>query len=95
MKVVQVYEESHGFLCTAASMKAAFQYLVNHGWLTPSFDLYDEATGAWYTLAHLFEVKEIEPTKENIVEWAMEYADDAAFWEGSFTFFHDDVYEEE
>ena len=90
MKVITIHEENHGFIGTATTMKAAFRFLIEEGWLTPAFDLYDEATGAWYTLADVFESKGIEPTKQNILAWAMEYADDAMFWDGAF-YFHEDV----
>ena len=90
MKVITIHEENHGFIGTATTMKAAFRFLIEHDWLTPAFDLYDEATGAWYTLADVFESKGIEPTKQNILDWAMEFADDAMFWDGAF-YFHEDV----
>ena len=90
MKVITIHEENHGLIGTATTMKAAFRFLIEHDWLTPTFDLYDEATGAWYTLADVFESKGIEPTKQNILAWAMEFADDAMFWDGAF-YFHEDV----
>lgn len=77
MQVIIIHEENHGFIGTATTMKAAFRFLIEHKWLTPEFDLYDEATGVWYTLRSVFRAKGIEPTKENILAWAMEYADDA------------------
>lgn len=95
MQVITIHEENHGFVGVAATMKAAFCFLIEHNWLTPEFDLYDEATGAWYTLRSVFEAKDIEPTKENILAWAMEYADDAAFWDGAFYFSTDTVCESE
>lgn len=95
MQVIAIHEENHGLIGIAASRKAAFQFLINSDWLTPAFDLYDEATGAWYTLADVFESKGIEPTKENILAWAMEYADDAMFWDGTFYFSTDTVCESE
>ena len=94
MKVITIHEEIHGFIGTATTMKAAFRFLIEEDWLTPAFDLYDEATGAWYTLADVFESKGIEPTKKNILDWAMEFADDAMFWDGAF-YFHEDVIHDE
>ena len=95
MKVITIREESHGFIGVATTMKAAFRFLIEHDWLTPEFDLYDEATGAWYTLRSVFEAKDIEPTKENILDWAMEYADDHVFWDGAFYFGTNIVHESE
>ena len=95
MQVIVIHEENHGFIGVASSYKAAFQFLINKNWLTPAFDLYDEATGTWYTLADVFESKGIEPTKENILAWAMEYAEDVMFWDGAFYFCEEEVYEED
>lgn len=95
MQVITIHEENHGFIGTATTMKAAFRFLIEHHWLTPEFDLYDEATGAWYTLRSVFEAKGIEPTKENILDWAMEYADDHAFWDGAFYFQEQNLCDEE
>ena len=72
--VIVIHEENHGFIGVATTMRAAFQFLIKHDWLTIDFDLYDEATGAWYTLGDIFLHKGIEPTKENILAWAMQYA---------------------
>ena len=94
MKIIAIHEENHGMIGVATTMKAAFQFLIRTNWLTPAFDLYDEATGKWYTLADVFEAKGIEPTKENILAWAMEYADDWAMWDGAF-YFHDKYVEDE
>ena len=33
MKIIQITEENHGHIGTAASMKAAYQHLVKRGWL--------------------------------------------------------------
>lgn len=95
MKVIEVHEENHGLICIAVSKKSAFQYLIKHDWITPEYDLYDEATGMWHSLREEFEKKGVEPTKENILEWAMGFADDFMFWDGSFYFYETDVYEEE
>lgn len=95
MQVITIHEENHGFIGTATTMKAAFRFLIEYDWLTPEFDLYDEATGAWYTLRSVFEAKDIEPTKENILAWAMEYADDPRFWDGAFYFNTSVLHEEE
>ena len=94
MKVITIYEENHGYIATATTMKAALQYIIKHDWLTPDFEFIDEATGAWYTLADVFESKGIKPTKQNILAWAMEYAEDAMFWDGAF-YFHEDVIHDE
>ena len=94
MKVIIISEENHGEIGVATTMRAAFQFLIKEDWLTPAFDLYDEATGAWYTLADVFESKGVEPTKKNILAWAMEYADDWRMWDGAF-YFHEDVIHDE
>jgi hypothetical protein len=96
MKVITIYEENHGFIGTATTMKAAFRFLIEHGWLTLKFNFYDEAAGAWCTLRSVFEAKCIEPTKENVVAWAVEkYADNPMFWDGAFYFSTDTVCERE
>ena len=95
MKIIIISEENHGEIGVATTMKAAFQFLIEHGWLTTKYDLCDEATGAWYTLGDVFESKGIEPTKQNILAWAMEYADDWRMWDGAFYFNEDTIYEEE
>ena len=95
MQVITIHEENHGFIGIATTMKAAFQFLIKENWLTPAFDLYDEATDAWYTLADIFESKGIEPTKKNILVWAMEHAEDATLWDGAFYFYKDVVCDEE
>lgn len=95
MKIIIISEENHGEIGVATTMKAAFQFLIEHDWLTTKYDLYDEATGAWYTLGDVFESKGIEPTKQNILAWAMEYADDWRMWDGAFYFNEDTIYEEE
>ena len=95
MKIIIISEENHGEIGVATTMKAAFQFLIEHGWLTTKYDLYDEATGAWYTLGDVFESKDIEPTKQSILAWAMEYADDWRMWDGAFYFNEDTIYEEE
>lgn len=95
MTIITIHEESHGFIGTATTMKAAFHFLIEHDWLTPEFDLYDETTDAWFTVGDVLAAKGIEPTKENILAWAMEYADDAAFWDGAFYFMKVIVHDEE
>lgn len=95
MKVISIHEENHGFIGIATTMRAAFRYLIDHDWLTIKFDLYDEATGAWYTLEDVFKAKDIAPTKTNILEWAMEYADDPMFWDGAFYFHEEWIYSKE
>ena len=95
MKVITIHEENHGLIGTATTMNAAFHFLIEYDWLTPAFDLYDEATGAWCTLADVFESKGIEPTKQNILAWAMEFADDWQMWDGAFYFNEEFVYSEE
>lgn len=95
MKIIIISEENHGDIGVATTKKAAFQFLIEHGWLTTKYDLYDEATGAWYTLGDVFESKGIEPTKQNILAWAMEYADDWHMWDGAFYFHEDTIHEEE
>ena len=93
--VIVIHEENHGFIGVAATMRAAFQFLIKHDWLTIDFDLYDEATAAWYALGDVFLSKGIEPTKENILAWAMQYADDKYMWDGAFYFYEEEVNEEE
>ena len=93
--VIAIHEENHGFIGVATTMRAAFQFLIKHDWLTIGFDLYDERTGTWYTLGEAFLAKDIEPTKENILAWAMQYADDDYMWDGAFYFYEEEISEEE
>ena len=95
MKIIMIHEENHGVIGTATTKKAAFQFLINRGWLNFGYDLYDKSTGDWETLGNLFEREGIEPNKKNLLDWAMKYADDWKMWDGSFYFHEEEISDEE
>lgn len=82
MKVIHIYEENHGHIGTAVSMKAAFQYLVREKWLTfyTEVSLFD----SWVTIGEIFDDNGWHLTNENLVEWAMNR--DEGVWDGMFYF---------
>lgn len=51
MKVIHINEENHGYIGTAVSMKAAFQYLVDAEWITPKTEFY--INGSWVELGKI------------------------------------------
>ena len=53
MKVIRIDEENHGFIGVASSMKAAWQFIVNKGWLGfwDSVYVFDE----WVGIDELFD----------------------------------------
>lgn len=95
MKIIIITEENHGDIGVATTMKAAFQFLIDHDWLTTALCFRDETTGVWSTLGDVLESKGIEPTKQNLLAWAMEYANDWSMWYGVFYFHEETLYEEE
>ena len=94
MKIIVIHEENHGDIGVATTMKAAFQYLIKHGWLTFGYDLYDKTTESWYTVRDIFMSKGLEETKENLLAWALENEDNWEVWDGAF-YFHEDALSEE
>ena len=92
MKVVAVFEESAGYLTTAVSMKAAWQYLVREGWLT-----FDDGVrfsdGYIVDIAYIFEINGWNQTQENLVRFAMSRNEEE--WEDAFAFVETFLVEEE
>ena len=95
MKIITIHEENHGAIGVATTMKAAFQFLIDYGWLTFGYELYDKATGAWYTVRDVFMSKGLEETIENLLAWALEHENDWEIWDGAFYFHEETLYEEE
>jgi hypothetical protein len=91
MKVIRIDEENHGFIGVASSMKAAWQFIVNRGWL----GFYDQVYifDGWVTIGDLFEQNDWDLTDENLIEWAMNRGEEA--WDGLFYFSECNVYEED
>jgi hypothetical protein len=95
MKIIIITEENHGDIGVATTMKAAFQFLIGHDWLTFGFELYDKTTESWYTVRDVFMSKGLEETRENLLAWALEHENDWEVWDGAFYFHEDAIYEEE
>ena len=95
MKVITIHEENHGFIGTAITMKAAFQFLIKENWLTFGYKIYDKATESWYTIHDVFASKGLEETRENLLAWALENQDNYYVWDGGFCFYKDTLCEEE
>lgn len=92
MKVIRIAEENHGHIGIAVSMKAAFQYLVETGWITPKTEFY--INNLWVELGKIMWDAGLAVTRNNMVLWCMQNADNWELWEGMFYFFVDDVIEE-
>ena len=93
MKVIQIIEENHGHIATAVSMKAAFQYLVDAGWITPDTDFH--INGSWVDLGKIMWDAGLAVTRNNMVFWCMQNADNWELWDGMFYFSEDEVIEED
>ena len=91
MKVIHIIEENHGHIGTAVSMRAAWQFIVNKGWLGfwDAVYIFDE----WVGIDEIFEQNGWEKTNENLVEWAMNRGVDE--WDGLFYFADDELIEED
>lgn len=92
MKVIRIDEENHGFIGVASSMKAAWQFIVNKGWLGFWDDAY--IFDNWVNIGEFFDQNGWEKTNESLVDWAMNRKGDDA-WDGLFYFSECDVYEED
>ena len=90
MKVITIHEENHGFIGVASSMKAAWQIIVNRGWLGFWDNVY--IFDHWVCINEIFDQNGWNKTDENLIEWAMNRKGDDA-WDGMFYFFECDVYE--
>ena len=90
MKVITIHEENHGFIGVASSMKAAWQFIVNKGWL----GFWDNAYifDNWVGINELFDQNGWNKTNENLIEWAMNRGEEA--WDGLFYFGETELYEE-
>ena len=92
MKVINVSEECHGLVCVAQSMKAAYQFLVKHRYLTFNTDI--EIADNWMTVGEFFDERGWEKTDDNLIMWAWTRTE-PEFWDGMFYFDAADVYEED
>jgi hypothetical protein len=92
MKVIHINEEFHGHIGTAVSMRAAFQHLVDAEWITPKTEFY--INGSWAELGKIMWDAGLAVTRNNIVFWCMQNADNDELWDGMFYFSEDDVIEE-
>ena len=93
MKVIHIDEENHGHIGTAVSMKAAFQYLVDAEWITPRTEFY--INGSWVELGKIMWDAGLAVTRNNMVFWCMQNADNWELWDGMFYFSAEDVIEED
>ena len=93
MKVIQINEENHGHIGTAVSMKAAFQYLVDADWIKPSTEFY--INDSWVQLGKIMWDAGLAVTRNNMVFWCMQNADNWELWDGMFYFSADDIIEED
>ena len=93
MKVIRIDEENHGYIGTAVSMKAAFQYLVDAKWITPTTEFY--INDSWVELGKIMWDAGLAVTRNNMIFWCMQNADNWELWDGMFYFFADDVIEED
>jgi hypothetical protein len=76
---------------SVSSMKAAWQFIVNKGWLGfwDAVYIFDE----WVGIDELFDQNGWDKTNESLIEWAMNRGEDA--WDGLFYFSECEVYEED
>jgi hypothetical protein len=93
MKVIHIEEENHGHIGTAVSMKAAFQYLVDAKWITPKTEFY--INDSWVELGKIMWDAKLAVTRDNMVFWCMQNADNWELWDGMFCFFADELIEED
>ena len=93
MKVIHITEENHGHIATAVSMKAAFQYLVDAAWITSKTEFY--INGSWVELGKIMWDAGLAVTRNNIVFWCMQNADNWELWDGMFYFSADELVEED
>lgn len=92
MKVIQIAEEYYGHIGTAVSMKAAFQYLVDAEWITPKTEFC--INDSWVELGKIMWDAKLAVTRDNMVFWCMQNADNWELWDGMFYFSEDIVIEE-
>jgi hypothetical protein len=93
MKVIQIIEENHGHIGTAVSMKAAFQYLVDAKWIVPNTEFY--INGRWVKLGDIMWDEGLAITRNNMVFWCMQNADNERLWDGLLYFSADELIEED
>ena len=93
MKIIHIDEENHGHIGTAVSMKAAFQYLVDAEWITPKTEFY--ISDSWVELGKIMWDAGLAVTRDNMVFWCMQNADNWELWDGMFYFHADDIIEED
>ena len=91
MKVIRINEENHGFIGVATTMKAAWQFIVNKGWLGFWDVVY--ISDNWVGIDELFDQNGWEKNNENLIEWAINRGEEE--WDGLFYFSECEVYEED
>lgn len=82
MKVIKIEEENHGFIGVATSKKAAWQFIVTHGWLGFWDQVY--IFDSWVTIYDLFEENDWKKTEEELIYWALHRNEE--LWDGMFYF---------
>jgi hypothetical protein len=92
MKVIQITEENHGHIGTAASMKAAYQFLVKKGWLGFWDDI--RVGDNLMSIGDFFDERGWEKTNENLVFWAWTRTEPED-WDGMFYFDASELIEED
>ena len=93
MNIIHIEEENHGYIGTAVSMKAAFQYLVDAEWITPKTEFY--INGSWVELGKIMWDAGLAVTRDNMVFWCMQNVDNWELWDGMFYFSEESIIEED
>ena len=85
-EVVLVYEENHGLVCVADSLRAAVVNLVEWRWIQKHLEFYDEESQSWQPLTYLMGTD--NPTGDEMVDFIVQKveAGDEAFFDGNFYF---------
>ena len=86
-EAVLVYEENHGLVCVADSLRAAVVNLVERRWITEKTEFYDEETHhTWQPLSYFMGTD--NPREDEMVDFIVQKveAGDDAFFDGCFYF---------
>lgn len=88
--VIVINEECHGFIGIAKDMRNAFQYLLNHNWITEKTDFPIDADDD-SQFVHLKDLKE-RFEFDNLLDTLMFMWNDSEQWfEGMFYFYNEDI----
>lgn len=82
--VIVIKEESHGFIGVARSMERAVEWCVNHEWITPLMDYYNESENESIPLYEALGLEKDTDSVEFINACLME---GRSFWENCDLFF--------